>query len=331
METETMAKKKKPATPPDIDSLKAQRSDVASTDDIAEAGRKILLDDFIKMLSHADGTRTGENIEDVHQMRVAIRRMRSAFRLLDAYYKSRRTRPFTLFLKAIAAQLGAIRDLDVLIEDLEAKRGELDEIHREPLQAIIDTLDKKRRKARKKLVVRLDGVDYATFVNEYAAFLTRPGRGAITPESATTPHQVRHVLPREIHAHLADVRAYDDVIMAGAEPASLHALRIEFKRLRYIVDYFKDVLGNSGTEYVKAIKTMQDLLGRYNDIEVAHSYLEKIGGKKFDKAESAALEAYLAHIDAEAAQIETAVPDAWTKFNTRTIQRKLSDALLVLR
>lgn len=315
---------------PDVEALQAHLTPVDPMDDIAEAGRKILLGDFIKMLSRADGTRTGEDIEDVHQMRVATRRMRSAFRLLEEYYKTKRTRPYASFLKQIAARLGAVRDIDVLIEDLEKQRPALDEAHQVTLQGTIDALDKKRRKARKKLVALLDSKDYRKFTAEYAAFLTTPGRGASTADGAT-PHQVRHVLPREIHNHLADVRAYDTVLNE-AEAPTLHALRIEFKRLRYIVDYFKDVLGNSGAEYVKSIKIMQDLLGRYNDIHTAHIYIEDlIDNGKLSPDELVAAQAYLAHIDAEATELEAQVPEAWAKFNTRSVQSKLSNALLVLR
>lgn len=322
---------KKPTTPPDFVELAAEIAPVETTDNMAEAGRKMMLGDFVRMLSFEDGARSGKDIEDLHQMRVSTRRMRSAFRLLEAYYKSRRTRPFTGFLKKLAARLGSVRDLDVLIDDLEKQRPALDEPHRLHLQATIDTLKKQRRKARKKLVALLDSKDYLTFTNDCAAFLTKPGRGAITPKSQTTPHQVRHVLPREIHAHLADVRAYDTVL-EDAEPAAIHALRIEFKRLRYIVDYFKDVLGTSGADYVKSVKLMQDLLGRYNDIAVAHSYLEDVSANgKLNGDAAAALDAYLARIDAEAHDIEAAVPEAWAKFNTRTVQSKLSNALLVLR
>lgn len=315
----------------DLDALRANIAPVEPTDNMAEAGRKILLADFVKMLEHEAGSRTGDDIEDVHQMRVATRRMRSAFILLEPYFKTKPTRPFVSGLRDVARALGAVRDLDVLLEDMGHQRQALDVNDAVNLQGAIDALKKRRRKARKKLVALLDSASYRQFVKAYAAFLTKPGRGAKSPESATDPHQVRHVLPREIHAHLADVRAYDTVL-DGAPPATIHALRIEFKRLRYVIDYFEDVLGASGTAYEKEIKRMQDLLGRYNDIDVAHQVLGGLlENGKFKAEDKAAVEAYLQHITAESHEIEAKLPAAWAHFNTRAVQQKLANALLVLR
>ena len=68
-----------------------------------------------RMKRHEAGSRTGEDIESVHQMRVAIRRMRSLFRLVGAYYKPKTVDKYSRDLRRIARALGNIRDLDVLI------------------------------------------------------------------------------------------------------------------------------------------------------------------------------------------------------------------------
>ncbi len=57
-----------------INLLEAQMHPMSPEDPMPEAGRKALLAEFVKMLKHEDGSRNGEDIEDVHQMRVASRR-----------------------------------------------------------------------------------------------------------------------------------------------------------------------------------------------------------------------------------------------------------------
>src|SRR5258706_11423347 len=108
-----------------IEKLSAAIQPVAADDNIAEAGRKILLAEFVKMLQHETGSRTGEDIEDVHDMRVATRRMRSLFRLLKPYYKRSAVQADKTELRHLAWTLGAVRDLDVLIDDVRTYHATL--------------------------------------------------------------------------------------------------------------------------------------------------------------------------------------------------------------
>src|SRR5688572_3515190 len=101
-----------------IEQLASGRAAVSPTDNMAEAGRKVLLAELIKMLKHDKGSRTGEDIEDVHDMRVAIRKMRSIFRLLKTYFKSKDADNYNRALKRLASALGEVRDLDVLLANL---------------------------------------------------------------------------------------------------------------------------------------------------------------------------------------------------------------------
>jgi CHAD domain-containing protein len=301
-------------------------------DSMAEAGRKVILADFIKMLAHEAGSRAGEDIEEVHDMRVATRRMRSAFQLLGPYFKTRPIRPYTQSLRGLARRLGAVRDLDVMIDSLEKHRARRNEAERAALQTIIKRLDKRRRKARKKLINHLDSKAYRKFVGNFAAFLSKPGKGARAIDgNSVAPHQVRHVLPVIAHEHLAAVRAYDTVL-AGAEVETLHALRIEFKRLRYLVSYFSDVLGSSGEDFIDELKNIQDHLGLLNDCSVAQDWLKGLlDDLNGDETQTAVLAAYIAELAEEQIRLMAEFPAVWAKFNTRAVQSKLSNALLTLR
>ena len=106
---------------------------------MAEAGRKLLAAQLDRMLRHEAGSRTGENIESVHQMRVAIRRMRSLFMLIGATYKPKTVNKFSRGLRRIARALGNIRDLDVLIHDLKAFRQSLPEGEQAMLDQVVNT------------------------------------------------------------------------------------------------------------------------------------------------------------------------------------------------
>jgi CHAD domain-containing protein len=298
---------------------------IAPTDTMAEAGRKVLLLDFIKMLEHEAGSRTGEDIEDVHDMRVSTRRMRSALRMFEPFYKSKPVRVFRAQLKKAADALGAVRDLDVLIEDLqswEEKQGA-------SLAASIALLDAARQNARKQLLRALDKNDYARFIKGFESFLTTPGAGSRNHDpAALSPIQVRHIVPALIYEQLGVVRAYDAAIEEG-EAETLHALRIEFKRLRYLVHFFHEVMGSTANDFLKDLKAIQDHLGRMQDVQVATDRLEDLLPDLDDEG-AAALTAYLEAINAEADELGEKFDAVWKRFNSSTVQKKLATALVAL-
>lgn len=324
------------------------------TDQMSEAGRKIVLRDFVEMLRREAGSILGEDPEEVHKMRVATRRMRSAFRLFEPYYRGKVIRPLTDGLRQTARVLGAVRDLDVLLEDLariraasgapEATEPADDDGESaaadDGLQAIHDHINAKRDKARAKLVKHFQSKAYAAFVASMYDFLTVEGAGALAVDAAShDPYQVRHIIPPILQEHLAVVRAYDTVIPTAkpapdAEPQSLpeitvlHQLRIEFKRLRYALSFFGDVLGSPGAAFIDEIKTMQDYLGRLTDLYVFADHLDDYIA---DGLSAESVQAYAESLAAERAELEAGFPAVWQQFMRRRVQSQFQDALLVLR
>ncbi len=313
-----------------IEDLEMHRQPVATQDTMAEAGRKVLMKEFIGMLKHEAGSRLGEDPEDVHQMRVALRRIRSAFRLLRRYYRAKALSPYRRRLRKVARGLGAVRDLDVLIADLSQFQATLDAQRQAEMQAVVESLEQKRAVARDELITILDSKPYRRFVKTFSAFLTTPGDGAKTLHSDDViPVQVRHVLPGMIHDCLAAVLAYD-AVLDEADADMLHGLRIEFKRLRYTVSLFDDVMGSQTADFVEELKAIQDHLGRLNDIATAHEHLDAlVAGLNEHMPE--AIQAYSERLDAEAADLLAKFPSVWSRFNSRKVQSKLSSGLLALR
>lgn len=322
-----------------LDTLRTLSQPVKADDIMAEAGRKILLADFIRMLDQAGRVLEDDAAEHVHQMRVATRRMRSAFRVLDTYYKSKPVQPFAQHLRKLARALGDVRDYDILLQDLARAAASVDADTADGLRVVADRLDKKRRRARKKLLALLNSEAYSKFVESYAAFLTHPGKNALPIDDQTVrPYQVRHVLPGILHEQLARVRAYDNVIVSDSvngstpqplEVETLHALRIEFKRLRYLTSFFQDVLGASGEKFVDEIKTIQDYLGRLNDIVTAQAHLHALLDES--SMDDSVFGGYLHQLASEQAELVAGFPAVWAHFNKRAVQSHLSNALLVLR
>lgn len=315
-----------------IEALLSLEQPVSPNDSMAEAGRKVLLGEFVTMLQREAGSRTGEDIEDVHIMRVATRRMRSAFRVLKPYYKPKAIRQFSRQLRQIATALGAVRDLDVLILDLESFQAGLDDAGQEATGQLIADLSERRVAARNSLNALLDSKPYRQFIKKYAGFLMQPGAGAVPVKlESPVPYQVRHVLPVLISERLAAVRGYEAVLTdESVDMDTLHALRIEFKRLRYMVSLFDEVLGSRVQAFITELKAIQDHLGRLNDIATARHRLDLLVDD-LNSAYSGVLSAYMESLEAEVPDLIGKFPEVWAHFNSRKVQEKLSSALLVLR
>ncbi|MCP4544559.1 MAG: CHAD domain-containing protein [Chloroflexi bacterium] len=246
-------------------------------DSMAEAARKTFLFHFQRMLYHEPGTRLGEDIEALHDMRVATRRMRAALRVFGDYLDLEQMRPFIKGLRRTGRTLGAVRDLDVFWEKTQHYLDDLPLGHQlglEPLRAVWKT---QRDKAREQMLAYLDGNRYVRFRERFGEFLQTPNAGALSvlsEKDEPVPHRLRHVVPVAVYQRLAAVRAYDEWVTGPDVPLErLHQLRIVAKGLRYTVEYFREVLGADAKKVIGEVKKLQDHLGDLQDAVVASNLL----------------------------------------------------------
>jgi len=312
----------------DSNKPKKEKMAIHPTDPMAEAGRKIFARQLRRMKSHEAGSRTGEDIESVHQMRVAIRRMRSLFNLIGAYYRRKTVAEYGRGLREIARALGAIRDLDVLILDLQDFQAELPPASQAALEPVIAILEDRRSARRVRLNRLFDSKRYSRFLRRFQRLTKGAGRGARRLKRGETPHQVRHLLPLLLHERLARVRAYDSVLPAS-DDSILHALRVEYKQLRYALEFFQPILGSSAATFLSQVKAMQEILGRINDIAVFSEYVASLDNLPAEQ--TAVLQNYISARDVELVDLRERFNAAWTRFNNRATQRLFADSLLVLR
>ena len=307
---------------------RAKKNPISASDPMAEAGRKIFAQQYRQMRRHEDGSRSGEDIESVHRMRVAIRRMRTLFRLIGAHYRPGTVDGYQRGLRRVARALGAVRDLDVLILDLQAFAATLPAEEQIELAAVISLLEKRRADYRVRLNALFDSKQYGRFLRRCERLFKKRGRGARPIKQREFPHQVRHVLPVLLHDRMARVKAYDTVLPA-AEDTILHALRVEFKQLRYALEFFQPILGSPAGAFLQQVKAIQEILGRISDIAVFTEYM--YGLDNLPSAQNVVIESYINARDEELVHLRQQFNDVWVKFNTRATQRLFSDSLLVLR
>jgi CHAD domain-containing protein len=306
--------------PPAVSAAPVEISPLAADDPMSEAGRKVLALHFGRMLANEAGTRLGEDPEALHDMRVATRRMRAAFALFAPYYDAQVVSLFGKGLRRTGRTLGAVRDLDVLLEKARAYAAGLpaEAAAAGGVEPLLAAWEAARDAARRKMLEHLDGPAYRQFVREFGAFLATPGAGAaaLAPDTVT-PFQARHVIPCLILTRYAAVRAYER-LLPGAALTSYHALRIECKGLRYALEFFREVLGEETPALIKQVTALQDLLGELQDACVAEGLLadflaerRKSVRKSAAAEDLAGIEAYLAAQHARQAELLAAFPAPW--------------------
>ncbi|MCX7706959.1 MAG: CHAD domain-containing protein [Anaerolineae bacterium] len=322
-----------PAQPPAIE-IPPLRAD----EPMSEAGRKILYTHFLRMLANEAGTRLGEDIEALHDMRVASRRMRAAYRIFEAHFDPKVIKPFNKSLRQTGQTLGAVRDLDVLLERAEAYRDTLSPEQADALSPLLDDWRAQREVARRALLDYLDGSAYRRFVDEFRVFLSTPGAGARTvPPGEPVPYQVCHVAPRLIMERYEQVRAYEPVLRDGAPLPTYHMLRIDCKRLRYALEFFRPVLGPETPDLIKQVTAMQDLLGALQDAHVAEGLIQAFlaeqqdeRGKSLSQGTLAAVEDYLAEQRNRQQALLAQFPVPWSELIGADFRRALALAVAAL-
>lgn len=307
-------------------STKQDAINMQPDDPMSEAGRKVLAYHFAKLVDNEEGTREGEDIEALHDMRVATRRMRAAFAVFAPYYKKSATKRLLKELRQTGRTLGAVRDLDVMID--KAKKYGEDHPEQGSLEPLLQDWDKQREKARKRMVKYLDSKDYRRFIADFDRFTGTPGRSACSFDaSAPKPYLVRQTLPAIVWEHFGDVRAYELVLDTAPLPV-LHQWRIEFKRLRYTLEFFEEVLGPDIAGVIKKCVTMQDHLGDLHDTDVL---ITQIADFLRNAAQSGddlnGVRNYGAAQLADEKRLHETLPAAWRSFNTPELRMKIGQAV----
>lgn len=323
-----------------MEEAKARRSPGVLPDDpLSEAGRKVWRYHFALMLLNEAGTRLGEDIEALHDMRVATRRMRAAFEVFGEAFNSKALKPHLKGLRATGRALGSVRDLDVFMEKAQHYLESLPEEQRGGLQPLLDAWLAERVTARVQMSAYLNSSKYRDFVAKFFKFLSTPGEGA-RPHAPgqPIPSLVRELAPVLIYTRLAAVRSFDP-LLANATVEQFHALRIEFKKLRYTVEYFSEVLGKEAKSVINEIKALQDHLGDLNDAQVATQILRDFLARWDEKQASLpvqerlspdAVMEYLSSRYRERQRLMVTFREAWEHFNRPELRKDIARAVEVL-
>jgi CHAD domain-containing protein len=305
----------------------ARTADVRVDDPWAEAGRKVIRFHLVRMLGHVPGVIAGADPEDVHAMRVAGRRIRAAWRVFGDGFDVDAKRRYRRDLRVIGAHLGAVRDLDVMLEILDAhgeNRPARQRVGLEPLRAAW-TVERDGRHAA--LVDLLRSTMFQRFVAGYTVLATESGRDA-RPIAMHEPASVRTRMPSTIWDAYQAVWAFDGDLSA-ADMVSLHQLRISAKWLRYTLEFVREPLEPESTMLLRRVVALQDRLGDIHDIHgaatLARGFVE--AGIGLGRAERSATTRLERQLDARTARLQRELGPTWRRLSGSSYRRGLGQAI----
>ncbi|RPI81971.1 MAG: CHAD domain-containing protein, partial [Chloroflexi bacterium] len=285
------------------------------------------------------GTRSGEDIEELHDMRVATRRMRAALDIFSSYYSPKAIKPIWKGLRRTGRNLGGVRDMDVLLEHLKGYIQTLPEAARDGMEPLVSEWQTQRELRRTTMNEFLDSKAYQRFKIQMNHFVQTPAmdRPSLVSDYPT-PRLVKEAAPLLIYTRLTSVRAYE-TILDHASLDQLHTLRIEFKKLRYAVEFFREVLGPQAKDVINTLKKVQDHLGELNDARVTCQLLtefvarweiqqiqQPIGKRKTIEP----VVAYLAARHADRHRLMVCFPETWETFVHSNFRQALALAVAEL-
>jgi CHAD domain-containing protein len=275
----------------------------AETPDL-ERLRMFFREQFARMLAHDPGVRLGEDPEELHQLRVATRRLRSVLRTATPLLEVTWAQVLRDELSWLGDELGLARDVDVLTEHLRAEAAKLDPADRRALKPLFEDLAAAGKDARSRVLETLRSERYFALLAtvEGAAAAPPAGDGSVSLQKAA----------RKEFRRLA--KAMDEL---AAEPSdkAVHRARIKGKRARYAAELLEDDLGSAGKRLIAAAKKFQDVAGEHQDAVVAEERIRKLLRGKRAQRTALAAGILIAGERERRARTAAALPDAWNNLD----------------
>lgn len=231
-----------------------------------------------QFLGNLPAFESGNGVSAIHQMRVAMRRLRSVLWLFQRNFPCAEFAAFREQAKTLASALGDARNWDVFIALV--RQGPLAAFPEEPgLQAVLAECERHRAREYDAVRALLAASATTRFILSVQAFVARHGwRNAFSGNALPLLTE-----PAQSFAAANLVRLHAKLLRRGRHLATLppperHQLRIKLKRLRYAMDLFGGLFDRQGQvrAYGRAAGKLQDQLGILNDLNIAHEMVEKL-------------------------------------------------------
>lgn len=266
-----------------------------------EAVFLLLQDLFRTMEENQPGIREDIDTEFLHDFRVAARRMRSLLSQMRTALGAETGTTLREGLKAMGQITGELRDLDVLLLRASRFRALLPAALAPGLDSLFQELRERRGQIRERMLKGMDGITFSSTLKELAA-LTGEGIGSGPDGERPIGDLVTEALSAQHRRILRRGRK----IRPDSPDALFHALRIDCKKLRYLLEFSASLFSEKEVKrLLDHLKDLQENLGSFNDLSIQKvfflSRLKVLEGREqqLSLAEAAALGGLLTAFERE--------------------------------
>ena len=223
--------------------------------------------------------------EFLHDFRVSVRRTRSALGQIKNIFPKAITDKAKKDFRYLGDITNSMRDIDVYLLKENYYKSQLPESMRKELDNFFSYLQKKRIAERKKLVQNLNSVRYKKIIASWEAFLSKPVPG--NPGATSAQVEIIKLAKEIIRKKYMLVLSDGEKITVDSPDIELHRLRIDCKKLRYMLEFFQSLFPLQKIQsLIKQLKSLQDNLGDFNDLFVQQQTLKDFAESSVESADT---------------------------------------------
>lgn len=249
---------------------------------------RVIMRRLLEMMKVSEtGVLSGADIECLHDFRIAVRRHRVLLGQIHGVMPQRSLVRLNRGFVWLGEVTRLARDLDVFLDDIEDYKNRLDSAGSRALVPLYEFFRHEQQLAHQHLVACLSSARYTQLIAASTTYLASPVAVHSSLRYARLP--VIDWANQRIWRMLRRVFREGKAIDANSPPQALHELRKSCKKLRYLMEFFASLYPAPGIRKpIKALKTLQDVLGEYQDIQVQQVFLTTF--QQFSIAASPALQ-----------------------------------------
>ena len=253
----------------------------------SDEATKIILRSLLRVMrANQSGIQADIDSEFLHDYRVAIRRTRSALSQIKGVLPGDVVQRFKQDFRYIGQLSNELRDLDVYLLSEEKYKSMLPDILQDYIEPLFDYLRAQRERSLAQVISSLGSERTERILLDWEEFLNDP-----VPETPQAVHAITPIIDlaqKRIYKHYRRVIKDGKTILKDPQDELMHALRIECKKLRYLIEFFASLFpADKIGQLIDQLKQLQDNLGDFNDLSVQQEYLLKIAEDlPIDDAES---------------------------------------------
>src|SRR3984893_10813349 len=300
-------------------SARARAVAPSSTDPAGKAAAAAIAAQLRAMTAEHANAIAGD-VEAIHRLRVATRRLRAARRMLREVAPAGEAESTADELAWLCGAIGAVRDLDMLAQLLEDRATRLEPDFIRALEPLSDTIRPQRTVEKERLVAALDSERYRGLVQRLGALARQP-----TADGVTLGAVAARLVRPQLRAMLRAGAGLDE----AAPPETLHRLRVRVKKVRYTLEAMRAVGGKPACRMLRRLERVQDSIGMYHDAATAAAWLRAWAAESHDTpaANMIAVGALIHSFERRTRRLRARSLKAWRRAQMEQFARAVLDEL----